>query len=224
MKKAISETNSAADETIADKKETTLEDIKQFILDAGSDDLPTFGGSFEGGAQIQQVPDEIAPCIKAILNSGDGILSYLEIGAAAGGSTFLISHFFSPGTVVLVDDNKHHKASLRPIILEGIAHEEIIGRSDSEESSAAAFERSPYDLMLIDGDHNYPGVKLDVITYLPMLRPGGFLILHDSAMPEWGVVRVVRELKADPGFEFIGEWVSATHPRPCGVALFRRVG
>jgi predicted O-methyltransferase YrrM len=201
-----------------------LESILQFILDAGSDDILTFGGSYEGGIHCQQVPDEIAPCIAAIMESGEPIRSYLEIGVAAGGTTFLFNHFFKPERIILIDDNKHHKAGLRAGILKEIAYEEIIGRSDTETAIAAAFERSPYDVILIDGGHLYPCVKADTINYLPILRPGGFLIMHDSAIPPpWGSPQVVRELRDEPSLEFVAEWVSKTHPRPCGVALFRRV-
>jgi predicted O-methyltransferase YrrM len=204
------------------KEKFTLETIEQFILDSGSDDLPTFGGSHEGGIHCQQVPDEISHAILAILESGESIENYLEIGVAAGGTTYLINHFFPAASISLIDDNKHHKAGLRKEVLKGITYNEFIGRSDEERIEAEAVKFAPYDLILIDGDHLYPGVKLDVITYLPMLRPGGFLILHDSAMPEWGVIRVVRELKADPEMGFVGEWTSAKHPKPLGVALFRK--
>jgi predicted O-methyltransferase YrrM len=200
-----------------------LEGIEQFIIDAGSDDVPTFGGSFEGGIHLQQVPDEIAPCILALMESGEQINSYLEIGVAAGGTTYLFNHFFHPGQIVLIDDNKHHKAGLRADILKGIAYQEIIGRSDDEASIAIAAGLGPFDVILIDGGHLYPCVKADVTNYLPMLRPGGFLIMHDSAIPPpWGSPQVVTELKGDPCVEFAAEWVSKTHWQPCGVALFRR--
>lgn len=199
-----------------------LKEIEDFIIESGSDDLATFGGTHEGGIHCQQIPDEIALCILKIIESDEEILSYLEIGVAAGGTTFLFNHFFHPQRIVLIDDNKHHKAGLRASILKGMKYEEIINRSDSEEAISAAFERAPYDIILIDGDHHYPGIKLDVITYLPMIVPGGFLILHDSSLPEWGVARVVRELKANPEVEFIGEYISQKHNRPLGVTLFRK--
>jgi hypothetical protein len=47
-------------------------------------------------------------------------------------------------------------------------------------------------------------------------------MLHDSALANWGVPRVVAELKANPAWEFVGEWTSKK-VRPCGVALFRKV-
>ncbi len=62
----------------------------------------------------------MAPCIKAILNSGEFPAHYLEIGAAAGGTTYLIDHFLEPRIIVLIDDNKHPKAHLRPYVLRDI--------------------------------------------------------------------------------------------------------
>lgn len=203
-------------------KSMSLQSIENFVIEAGSDDLPTFGGKFVGGVHCQQVPDEIAPCISAIMESGFPVRSYLEIGVAAGGTAFIFDHFFKPDYLVLVDDNKHHKTGLRADILKHVPTHEIIGRSSDEACVASAAALSPYDVIVIDGDHLYAGVKIDTLLYLPMLRPGGFLVLHDSALPAWGVARVVRELKADPDMEFVGEYVSVKHPAPLGVALFRR--
>lgn len=200
----------------------TENEIEKYIMEMGSDDLPTFGGTFEGGIHCQQIPDEITPCIKAIMDSKFKVESYLEIGVAAGGTTFLMNHFFKPGTIILIDDNKHHKAGHRSGILTGINYKELIGRSDDAAVINAAFELAPFDVIFIDGDHNYPGVKLDVVTYLPMLRRGGFLILHDSQLTEWGVFRVTAELKADASVTLVDEFVSKKHHRPLGVALFRK--
>jgi len=196
-----------------------MKGIEQFIIDSGSDDLRTFGGRFEGGINIQQIPDEIAPCIAEILKTGK-IKTYLEIGVAAGGTTFLFNHYFHP-EITLIDDNKHHKAKLRKKILEGIERRELIGKSDDENIIKVASE-STYDIILIDGDHLYPGVKLDTVLYKPLLNPDGFLIYHDSLQKEWGVKRLVKELKTDKSLKFIHEYVSKKHS-PLGVALFRRV-
>jgi hypothetical protein len=200
----------------------TLEEIEKYILEAGSDDLGTFGGYFEGGIHCQQVPDELAPCILSILSTGKRINSYLEIGVAAGGTTFLIDYFFNPSVIVLVDDGKHHKAGFRPTILKNIEYHELIGRSDDEEIIKTARVFSSYDLIMIDGDHLYPGVKLDVVHYMPMLANRGFLVFHDSALPEWGVPRIVRELKENDDLEFVDEFVSKKHPKPLGLAVFRK--
>ena len=49
------------------------------------------------------------------------------------------------------------------------------------------------DLLLIDGDHSYEGVTSDLKAYLPKVKAGGILFLHDWAWAE-GVRSAVREL------------------------------
>ena len=201
----------------------TVEEIERFVEECGSDDLPTFGGKFVGGAFIQQIPDEIAPCIRAILESGAQIKSYFELGVASGGMVYLINHYFHPETIVLLDTNEHHRCSIRPQVLSGIKHTEVIGRSgDDHIRNGVADLGHTYDAMMIDGDHLYPAVHRDVELYAPFLRDGGYLMLHDSALPAWGVQRVAAELKDNPAFEFIGEW-NSKKVNPCGVALFQKV-
>jgi len=203
----------------------TVGEIEAFIEARGSDDLGVFGGKVAGGINCQQVPDELAACLHAILESAAPIRSYLEIGVASGGTTFLVHHFLKPGIIVLVDDNKHPKAPLRAEVLKGIERKELIGKSHDEAIVARLRDSGEqFDLILIDGDHYYPGVKLDTVLYLPFLAPGGYLALHDSALPEWGVGRVVRELRQDEFMEFIGEYLSTTHKKPLGLALFRKKG
>ena len=35
------------------------------------------------------------------------------------------------------------------------------------------------DMLFIDGDHSYPGVKADYEMYSPLVRPGGVIAFHD---------------------------------------------
>jgi len=201
----------------------TVEEIEQFVVDSGSDDLPTFGGTHVGGIHIQQIPDEIAPAIHAILKSSQCIEAYLEIGVAAGGTTFLFDHFFHPEKIVLVDDGKHWKASFREGVLRDVPHTFLRGNSQDPAVAGQVAEVSQdFDLIIVDAGHAYDAVKADVTTYLPMLRKGGFLVLHDSALPEWGVGRVVQELKDEGELTFVAEYVTRAAVRPCGVALFRK--
>jgi predicted O-methyltransferase YrrM len=207
----------------------SFEEIEQFILAAGSDSLQVFGGTYEGGIHIQQVPDELAACIKAILDSGQPTETMLEIGVAAGGTTFVLNYFFKFEWIAIVDDNNHPKANLRPDVLKGIEackRQEYIGNSQDEALVKKIwFGNANFDLLLIDGDHSYRGAITDINSYLPLLKDGGFLVLHDSVTTIWGceVPKVVVELKTDPRVEFVGEYVSTKHPSPCGLALFRKV-
>lgn len=198
----------------------TVEQIRQFIIDAGSDSLAVFGGTFEGGIHIQQVPDELAPCIHAIISSGEVINSFLEIGAAAGGTTFIFDHFFSPEKIVIIDDNVHPKYTLRPDVLKDVERREIIGNSRDQAIIEQA--KGIYDLLIIDGDHSYEGVKADIDNYLPLLGKGGFLILHDTVFDDWGVKQMVAELKEGTEALLIDEYISSG-PQKCGLALFRKV-
>lgn len=201
----------------------SVEEIERYIISVGSDSLPVFGGTYEGGVHIQQIPDELAPCILAIVESGEKVRSFLEIGVAAGGTTFTLNHFLDPDRIVLIDNNAHPKHILRPYILKDIVCEEIIGNSRDPEIIARP--KGPFDLVIIDGDHSYEAVKEDVKNYLPKLRKGGFLVLHDSATNQWGceVSQVVEELKESTNVQLVNEYISVKHSSPCGLALFRKV-
>jgi predicted O-methyltransferase YrrM len=205
------------------KKETiSLEKIEQFILDAGSDSLEVFGGTYEGGIHIQQVPDELAQCIKAIFDTGISITALLEIGVAAGGTTYVLNHFFNPEKIVLIDDNRHPKAPLRPFVLAGLNRREIVG--NSHDLTVVGQVEGPFDLIIIDGDHSYTGCMTDVNAYLPFLNSGGVVVLHDTQQTQWGceVPLVMEKLRHDPRVKFIGEYIS-TKRMPCGLALFQKV-
>jgi predicted O-methyltransferase YrrM len=39
----------------------------------------------------------------------------------------------------------------------------------------------PVDLLFIDGDHTYEGVKEDWEMYSPLVRSGGLIVFHDVA-------------------------------------------
>lgn len=61
---------------------------------------------------------------------------------------------------------------------------EVVGEVESHTSSL--------DLLFIDGDHSYEGVKADWNAYNQFLKPGSFIVFHDSGWAE-GVKRVIRE-------------------------------
>jgi len=42
----------------------------------------------------------------------------------------------------------------------------------------------PCDLLFIDGDHHYPAVVTDLRAWLPSLKPGGTLVMHDIDSPD----------------------------------------
>ena len=59
--------------------------------------------------------------------------------------------------------------------------------TDTEAIEAAA--RKKYDLLIIDGDHSYAGVKTDFENYARNVKLGGFIIFDDYASPDWPEVQ-----------------------------------
>ena len=57
----------------------------------------------------------------------------------------------------------------------------LSNHSDAIESAA----KREYDLLIIDGDHTYDGVKYDFDTYVGMVRPGGYVLFDDYDVEEW---------------------------------------
>jgi len=54
-----------------------------------------------------------------------------------------------------------------------------------------------YDMLLIDGDHSYDGVKKDYEMYAPLVKKGGFLLLHDVCNKNCGVPQFWNELSSN---------------------------
>jgi cephalosporin hydroxylase len=207
----------------------TIEEIEDFVANAGSDHTLIFGGIYEGGIHIQQVPDEIAPCIHKILTIKPDIDTYLEIGAAAGGTAYLMNKYLSPAKMVLVDDNHHPKHMLRPDILSEIQHEEVIGDSKSAEvkTQLETMKRNGYkfDVILIDGNHTFEGVLSDFTFCKDLVSDDGFIIFHDSDCREcYGVNQAVIQIKGMEDMELVGEYKTLKWPHQCGIALFRKRG
>jgi len=195
-----------------------MKKILKFINKSGSDDLPVFGGEYKGGVYCQQVADELAPFIKDFLDKK--IDNYLEIGTAAGGSTFVLNHYFKFKKIVCVDDNVHGAHAYRPEILHGVNRIEIIGNShDPEIKKKVGTLKTMFDMLFIDGDHD--GAQQDVDMYGKFLNAGGYLLIHDSVFHQC-VADVVSRLKRGRKYKFIKEYTSETHPSPCGLAVFQK--
>lgn len=65
----------------------------------------------------------------------------------------------------------------------------LIKKLSSEPEALAAAKKRQYDLMIIDGDHSYAGVKTDFENYSPFVRPGGYIIFDDYDSPDWPEVK-----------------------------------
>lgn len=76
----------------------------------------------------------------------------------------------------------------------------------------------PVDVLHIDGDHSYDGVRADLETYVPLVRPGGLVLLHDivNDRDAADVGRLWAEIR--PLWNRTEE-IAAAAPRPLGFGL-----
>lgn len=81
----------------------------------------------------------------------------------------------------------------------------IRGYSSDVVNTIKSLVHSKIDLLFIDGDHSYEGVKKDWDLYSPMLKSGSIVIFHDVGWAD-GVKKVIREdvkplISKDSNFE-----------------------
>jgi predicted O-methyltransferase YrrM len=172
-----------------------LEKIQDVIEGFGSDHLPTMGGRYEGGIHLQQVPEEISELIFDLVERyKKNPVSLLEIGSAAGGNVYVFNYFLNLHNIVIVDNNKHKKYMKRNEILKDISYIEVVGDSHSTEvKSKVASTGLKFDIIFIDGDHSYSGVKQDFYDYKTLLSKDGLIIFHDTVACE-GIKRFTKQI------------------------------
>ena len=153
-----------------------------------------------------------AAYLYATVRDLEGSPNVAEIGRYRGGTTVLLAA--AGGTVLSVDNDsrlEESDMSLRRVLVRlGLSERCDLRLADS--TSVTIPPRS-LDLAFIDGDHSYEGVSRDIEHWLPALRPGGHLVLHDgrAILPSrpWntppdhgtlGVYRAAAELRLRPEF------------------------
>ena len=119
----------------------------------------------------QQRFSELNPFLEFVIKETD-CKNALEIGGANGGLTYILSRLFDK--VVTID------------IIHNVWYEEnnIIRLTANSHNLSSQYlkklnEFSPYDLIFIDGDHSYEGVKQDFLLFKPLLKKSGVIALHD---------------------------------------------
>ncbi|MBC8076825.1 MAG: class I SAM-dependent methyltransferase, partial [Chloroflexales bacterium] len=140
------------------------------------------------------------------------------LGLADNGSG--MCYFIDPGKV---DSHWHSPAS--------IAHlERTFGlrghwrhlRKTSQQVIAEGAVPGLIDMLFIDGDHSYAGVKFDFDRFGAQVRPGGVIILHDSTnvgkgFTPWEVKQFLdAEVRGDRRYE------TFTLPFAAGLTLVRK--
>jgi cephalosporin hydroxylase len=119
-------------------------------------------------------------------------VTVVEIGSYKGGTLACWAAVAQPSAVIVGIDMPFPwvdkpavaasigrvRAMLRP------AQRLTVMAADSHDAATLAGLRealagAPIDVLWIDGDHTYDGVRQDVEMYAPLVRPGGIVALHD---------------------------------------------
>jgi len=119
-----------------------------------------------------------------------GYNSFLEVGSCYGFSLYVLAHALQPGSRVVSIDLGEDKS---------LPHlERLIGKLQNRMYNAELIKGNSrdveiteeFDVVFIDGDHSYEGVKADVEKYSPLCKH--LLLLHDIRMD--GPGRVLTEI------------------------------
>lgn len=119
----------------------------------------------------------------------------LEIGTSAGGLLFAIAQVAAcDATLISIDlperMDSAELSAVMPQVLAAFAQptqvlHAIRDRSSVHDVRADVISRCggrPIDLLIIDADHTYGGVRSDYEMYAPLVGAGGLIALHDIAI------------------------------------------
>lgn len=107
----------------------------------------------------------------------------LEIGMAQAGTTFLLKENLRSLTMLIgIDIHLHNLFVLKTFnkrncdlhFFEGDSKDVVTKKNVVE-----ALGGRKLDLLFIDGDHSYEGVKSDFEKYAPLVASGGMIVFHD---------------------------------------------
>lgn len=168
----------------------------------------------------QKIP-ELAEAVKRVADIKPKVI--VEIGCDAGGTLYCWSQLAETVIGVTLFENtletggqgtgyklNAHGAS----VIYGDSHDPRI------RSELRTMLPGPIDVLHIDGDHSYRGVKADFDDYTPLVRDGGVVLIHDAAnthddrvaVPEFCADYGITDIIAGPGRPLgFGIWKKENH-------------
>jgi cephalosporin hydroxylase len=137
-----------------------------------------------------QIPDEITALLRLLATTRPEVV--LEIGTACGGTLFLLTWAASPSASIISLDLPPGFFSggypkQKSLLYRSFARNKqnvCLIRADSHNPSTIEAVREAtngqeIDVLFIDGDHSYEGVKKDFEMYSPLVKKGGIIAFHD---------------------------------------------
>jgi hypothetical protein len=180
-----------------------------------------------GGLEIWQLPEQIAPLLAHLAQPNQPVISsYLEIGVNRGGFFIFLTEWLrliNPKFQTAVGVDMKNSPSVVKYANEN-AHAHFI-RSDSRSILPALSEMGmeSVDLIYIDGDHSYDGVKSDYDLAL-QLNPK-YILFHDIQDPGCpGVQQFWSEIRNENEAFQVHEFLSCDGPiqQAMGLGLLTR--
>lgn len=210
-------------------KKKTIEDYINLSLSYNY--TPIKGFRFKLIISALQIKNELQKFIELVAKCQPQVV--LEIGTAKGGTFFLLTKFSSPSAHLISLDLPGGQFGGGYSQWEGYFFKSFaldtqkisIIRADSHESSTLKklkkiLKDKLIDVLFIDGDHSYEGVKKDFEMYHPLVKTGGIIAFHDIVVhpPDincnvnkfWNEIKHKYESK-----EFVENW----DQKKCGIGF-----
>lgn len=137
----------------------------------------------------------------------NGFRAVAEIGVAEGWTAEPVIGECDLDLYVMVEQSI---AGCNEVLYDVMKRTDVLGDRDISEkptalmrmdsvSAAKYISYGCLDLVYIDGDHSYDGVKNDIVSWLPKVRIGGILCGHDydPTGDDEGLIRAVHEVLGD---------------------------
>jgi len=144
-----------------------------------ADECFAFAQAHFGVGPVQH-PAEINGLLELARQNGAQVVC--EIGSRDAGTSVLFSRVLRPNTLVVMDLYAKNRWRLRRAAPPGQAIHVIDGDT-THPLTVARLRRKlggrELDLLLIDGDHRWSGVRQDFINYRQFVRDGGLIAFHD---------------------------------------------
>jgi len=154
-------------------------------------------------------------------------LNILEIGTLFGVSMAIVydncKDFFAGVHVTIIDPLRgYYDKSLDPMTGMPVTRDTfarnmqrmdipetdytIIQELSTDSQAIEQASKRRYNMLIIDGDHSYSGVKLDFINYSHLVKPGGYIVFDNYNDPSFPGIQdfVDNEVVGLPNLELVG--------------------
>jgi len=133
-------------------------------------------------------------------------LTILEIGVCRGSSTRIllkginerIQEGLGSGHLWSIDkddrENVVKNLELKKIWTFMLGYSSLMPEKPNYPVSRVEWDKK-IDILFIDGDHSYNGVKADYQRYEPFVKDGGLILMHDITYWRFGVKKLWKEIK-----------------------------